>query len=108
MDDRDEPWHGRLTKQDSLGSPGDGCRTQGMFDTLAGAGKENVTKMTVDRLALNVAMITESWWVGIRTLKNCCHAVCYYRMDSAPGNVPQAMMMIADSNHIDDIVFQCW
>ena len=64
MDDRDEPWHGRLTKQDSLGSPGDGCRTQGMFDTLAGAGKENVTKMTVDRLALNVAMITENWWVG--------------------------------------------
>ena len=42
MDDRDEPWHGRLTKQDSLGSPGDGCRTQGMFDILAGAGKENV------------------------------------------------------------------
>ena len=107
MDDRDEPWHGRLTKQDSLGSPGDGWRTQGMFDTLAGPGKENVPKMT-SRLALNLAVITENWWVGITTLKNCCHAVCYYRMDSAPGNVPQAMMMIADSNHIDDIAFQCW
>ena len=61
MDDRDEPWHGRLTKQDSLGSAG--CRTQGMFDTLAGPGKENITKMT-SRLAVNVAMSTENWWVG--------------------------------------------
>ena len=66
MDDRDEPWHGRLTKQDSLGSPGDGWRTQGMFDTLARPGKENATKMT-SRLALNLAVITENWWVGIKS-----------------------------------------